>query len=278
MLPRRFRSALSAALALSALSLAACASKPSTPPTGQDEAAAQFEDTNNDPWESWNRDVWDFDLALKDYLLTPIAKGYRWATPQFVQTGVGNVLRNLKSPTILMNDVLQGNMDRAGDTFARIWLNTTLGIGGLIDVGTVAHVPYHDADFGATLGSWGIPSGPYLVLPLLGPSNPRDGVGYGVDSVADPFSIELTIHHLDVGSYVRFGVETVNTEAVHMDEYNELKRSSLDFYAAVRSLYQQQRAAEVQKAKSPGAPPAPSMPYDEAAPPASSSTSPPHAQ
>ncbi|HVJ51177.1 MAG TPA: VacJ family lipoprotein [Aliidongia sp.] len=260
MLSRRFRSALPAALALCAASLAACASQPSTP---KGDAASSADATNNDPLESVNRGIWDFDLALKDYLLTPIAKGYRWATPQFVQTGISNVLRNLRSPTILMNDVLQGNMDRAGDTFARIWLNTIIGVGGIFDVGTSANVPFHDTDFGATLGSWGVPAGPYLVLPLIGPSDPRDGVGYGVDSLADPFTIKMRAANMDEGNYVRFGVSVVNEEAQTLDEFNELRRSSLDFYAAVRSLYQQKRAADVQKAKSPDAPAAPSVPYDE---------------
>jgi phospholipid-binding lipoprotein MlaA len=273
MLPRRFRSALPAALALCTVGLAGCAASSS----GAGDAAAQAAETNNDPWESVNRKVWDFDIALNDYFLTPIAKGYRWIAPQFVQTSLGNLLRNLHGPTILMNDVLQGNMDRAGDTFARIGLNTVLGIGGLIDVGTAANVPYHDADFGATLGSWGIPSGPYLVLPLLGPSDPRDGVGTGVDSVADPFTIKMNAARIDEANYVRFGVETVNTRAQNMDELDELKRSSLDFYAAVRSLYQQRRAAEVQKAKTPNAPAAPSVPYDDAETSAPSSTSKPPA-
>jgi len=262
MLPRRFRSALPAALALCVAGLSACATNP--PATG-----GVPQESNNDPWEPVNRKVWDFDLALNDYFLTPIAKGYRYVLPQFVQTGIGNVLRNLRGPTILMNDVLEGNMDRAGDTLARLGLNTVIGIGGIFDVGASANIPFHEADFGATLGSWGIPSGPYLVLPLIGPSDPRDGVGYGVDSVADPFTIKMQAARMDEGNYVRFGVSTVNDQAQRLDEFEELRRSSLDFYAAVRSLYQQRRAAEVQKAIAPNAPAAPSVPYDDADSPAS---------
>ncbi len=178
----RFRSVVSAAALACVLTLGACSSGPSD---GQGAA-------NNDPYEGFNRTVWDVDLALNDYLLTPVARGYRWATPDFAQTAIANALRNLKSPAILANDILQGNSKRAGQTLTRIWLNTLVGLGGLIDVAADQNLPFHDNDFGATLGAWGVPSGPFLVLPLLGPSDPRDGAGIGVDSfLFDPFSIKM---------------------------------------------------------------------------------------
>ncbi|MEI9983955.1 MAG: VacJ family lipoprotein [Aliidongia sp.] len=258
MLPPRFRSVISAASLICALSLGACSGTPSS-----DGPAAD----NNDPYESFNRKMWDVDLALNDYLLTPVARGYRWATPDFAQTAVANALRNLKSPAILANDLLQGNTKRAGQTLTRIWLNTLIGLGGLIDVAADQNLPFHENDFGATLGAWGVPSGPYLVLPLLGPSDPRDGSGYGVDSILfDPFSIKMNAANIKSANYYRFGIDTVSGAAGRLDETEELRKSSLDFYAAIRSLYQQKRAADVATAKNPEAPSVPNVRYDEVEP------------
>jgi phospholipid-binding lipoprotein MlaA len=258
MRPHQFRSVISAAALSCVLALGACSSGASS--DGQDAA-------NNDPYESVNRTVWDVDLALNDYLLTPVARGYRWATPQFVQTAVANALRNLKSPAILVNDILQGNSKRAGQTLTRIWLNTLVGLGGLIDVAATQDLPFHDTDFGATLGAWGVPSGPFLVLPLLGPSDPRDGAGTGVDSfLFDPFSIKMNAAGIQSANYYRFGIDTVSGAAGRLDELDELRKSSLDFYAAIRSLYQQRRAADVATAKNPNAPSVPNVRYDEVEP------------
>jgi phospholipid-binding lipoprotein MlaA len=232
---------------------------------------------NNDPLESVNRRIWDFDLALKDYLLTPVAQGYRSATPQFFQSAVSNALRNLRSPAILANDLFEGNMKRAGQTLARIWLNTLAGAGGLVDVATDQGLPFHEADFGATLGAWGIPAGPYLVLPLLGPSDPRDGIGIAVDTYLDPFNVKTSASGNDNAGYIREAIQVVDTEAHTLDDFNELRKSSLDFYAAIRSLYQQKRAADIATAKNPDAPALPSVPYDEVEPSSPVPTNPPAA-
>jgi phospholipid-binding lipoprotein MlaA len=251
MLPHRFRSVSTAAVLLGTMLLSACAG----------------DSSNNDPYESVNRKIWDVDLALNDYLLTPIAKGYRTVTPEFAQTAITNALRNLKGPAILANDLLEGNTKRAGQTMTRIVLNTTVGIGGLIDVAATQNLPYHEADFGATLGAWGIPAGPYLVLPLLGPSDPRDGIGTGVDTFAfDVFNIKMNAAGIKSASYYRFGIDTVSSSAQKLDDFDELRKSSLDFYAAVRSLYQQKRTADVSTAKNPDAPAVPNVHYDEVEP------------
>jgi phospholipid-binding lipoprotein MlaA len=256
MLPQRFRSIMPAAALLSVVSLGACASD-------KNEA----DSINDDPFESVNRVVWDADIALNDYLLTPVAKGYRWVAPEFVQTAVINALHNLKSPAIFANDLLEGNMKRAGQTLTRLWLNTLVGVGGLIDVAADQDIPFHDADFGATLGSWGVPSGPYLVLPLLGPSDPRYGIGMAVDStVFDPFAIKMQAARIDSANYYRFGVDTISGAAQTVDQIEELRKSSLDFYAAVRSLYQQKRAADIATAKNPDAPALPDVHYDDVEP------------
>src|ERR1700735_5174604 len=262
MFPHPFRSisfAAAASALLCASALSACAGNPAS----ATDATAQAADSgNNDPYESVNRTMWDVDLALKDYLLSPIALGYRTVTPDFFQRAVDHVLRNLDGPRMFANDMLQGNMKRAGQTLTRLTLNTVVGLGGLIDVATDQGIPYHDADFGATLGAWGVPPGPYLVLPLLGPSDPRDGIGRGADTYMDPFNVEMQAHQMDIGGYARFGADVLNGEVQIHDLFEEQRKSSLDFYAAVRSLYQQKRAGDVATAKNPDAPSLPNGPCD----------------
>jgi len=233
-------------LAGTALTQVACSNGPQAASPALDAQA----DSPNDPLEKGNRVVWAVDLKLNDYVLTPVARKYRDNVPHVVQHAVTNVLHNLASPVILLNDALQGNGLRAGDTFARLWLNTICGLGGLIDVGTAAHIPYHSADFGQTLGVWGVGPGPYLVLPLLGPSDPRDLFGKVADSEADPLSFGLRgTGDSTYASVSRDGVDVVSTQSQTIDDMAELRRSSLDFYAAVRSLYQQSRAGAVRDAK-----------------------------
>ncbi|GGF17129.1 hypothetical protein GCM10011611_23610 [Aliidongia dinghuensis] len=243
--------------------LASCASTPSDTSDNQDET--------NDPYENVNRVIFDMNMTLDKYFFEPVAEGYRWVLPGFVRTGIGNVLRNLKSPMIMANDLLEGNPQRFGDTFGRFMLNTFMGLGGLIDVGTDSKIPYHDADFGMTLATWGVGSGPYIVLPLLNSSNPRDAIGLGVDSIADPVGIEFRAHGYDEVNYARLGVGLVNERANHIEDIDELKRSSLDFYATVRSLYWQSRNADIEAAKSPSNPAQPkSVSYDPGPAPAAS--------
>ena len=246
MVSRRLFSASSTALMFSTVLLASCASAPPGPSDAQDDT--------NDQYENVNRVIFDANMSIDKYFFEPVAEGYRWVLPTPVRTGISNVLQNLKSPLIFANDLLEGNPERAGQTFGRFLMNTVLGLGGIMDVGTSAKIPYHDADFGMTLAVWGVGSGPYLVLPLLNSSNPRDGIAYGLESFADPVSIELDAHHLSDLSYTRFGVGLVSARANHIEDIDELKRSSLDFYATVRSLYWQDRNAKIEAAKSPGTP------------------------
>ncbi|HLY54073.1 MAG TPA: VacJ family lipoprotein [Stellaceae bacterium] len=238
---RRFTAVLCAVAMIGFSGLGGCAAPSKTNP----EAAE-----DNDPFESVNRKVWAFDMELDRYFLKPVAEGYRAVMPDIAQTGISNVLSNIKSPIVFANDLLQGNITRAGETLERLTLNTLLGAGGLIDVAGNHGLRGHEADFGQTLGVWGIDSGPYLVLPLLGPSNPRDGIGYGVDSLIDPFSIKMRAANIDQGNYIRWGVSVVSDRTATIDQLDEVKKESLDFYAAIRSLYQQQRAAAVAAGKS----------------------------
>lgn len=246
MVSRRLFSASTTALLFSTVFLASCA----TTPSGSTDA----QDDTNDPYENVNRVIFDANMSIDKYFFEPVAEGYRWVLPTPIRTGISNVLRNLKSPLIFANDLLEGNPERAGQTFGRFLMNTVLGMGGIMDVGTSAKIPYHDADFGMTLAVWGVGSGPYLVLPLLSSSNPRDGIAYGLESFADPVSIELGAHHLSDVNYARFGIGLVDFRAKHIEDLDELKRSSLDFYATMRSLYWQSRNADIEAARSPNNP------------------------
>jgi phospholipid-binding lipoprotein MlaA len=196
----------------------------------------------NDPLEPVNRAVFKFNQTLDGLLLEPAAIMYRAATPRFVRTGVENFLNNLRTPVVLANDLLQGEWGRAEKTLGRFMLNTILGFGGLIDVGGRVGMPdRHDEDFGQTLAIYGVGPGPYLMVPLIGPSNPRDLTGRVVDFLFDPL---FFLAPTDV-SVARFGTSTVSFRERNLETIDELERSSLDLYAATRTLVRQLRANEI---------------------------------
>ena len=229
--------------ALSALALTFALGACSTPSA---DSLAQ-----NDPWEKTNRDVFDFDVRLDHAVARPIAKGYRAVVPEPVRDGVHNAITNLNSPVTLANDVLQGDGDKAANTFGRIVINSTIGLGGLIDVASKVGIPFHDNDFGITLGKDGIAEGSYLVLPFAGPLPPRDLLGTGVDVAFDPLTW-TKFHGRDTWTVVRFGVSTLDAEASRIDAVETIERSSIDFYATTRNLYRQSRNAKINEGK-PGA-------------------------
>lgn len=203
------------------------------------EAAAQ-----NDPFESTNREVFSFNMALEENVGRPLTDAYTYVLPEFVRTGIHNFLENLGKPVTLGNDILQGEGTRAGQTLARMVTNTTLGLGGFIDVASDAGVPDHDEDFGQTLAVWGFGEGPYIMLPFFGPSNPRDGIGMAGDFFMDP----LLYAHYDyenLSSDLRVGLGMTDKLSGTLDELDQLKRTSLDFYATTRSLYRQYRKAQI---------------------------------
>src|SRR5215469_391463 len=172
-----------AALAVAGLLLASCATPPSDP-----AERAEFVRTN-DPLEPLNRKIFAFNQVVDHALFRPVAKTYVTVVPDDARHAVHNVLDNMKEPTLFFNNVLQGEFKRAEITLGRFLVNSTVGFGGLVDVMTLSGVERQPADFGQTLYTWGVPSGPYLMLPILGPSNPRDAIGGGVDSYADPATI-----------------------------------------------------------------------------------------
>lgn len=202
----------------------------------------------NDPYEQTNREIFDFDMRLDRHVLLPTAKAYRDVVPEVARDGVHNVLLNLNAPVIFANDLLQGEATRGGETLARFVLNSTIGIGGLIDIAAKIGIPYHDEDFGQTLGVWGAVEGPYLVLPFLGPSNPRDLVGSGVDFAFDP-NTYISYNYKFYWSLGRGVFSILDMRSRSIDTLAGIERGSVDYYASVRSLYRQNRANEIANGK-----------------------------
>ncbi len=216
-----------------------------TPPDPADpDAVAEFNQVN-DPAEPVNRAVFAVNRGLDAAFLKPVATAYRDMTPQFFQDRISDALDNLRSPVIFLNDVLQGEPGRAAVTVLRFVINSSLGLLGLNDVATGMGIEGHDEDFGQTLAVWGVAEGPYVMLPLFGPSNPRDAIGIVVDFLIDPINIWAGNTDRDFVYYSRTGARAVDLRAIHMEVLDDLEKTSLDFYASIRSLYRQRRANEI---------------------------------
>ncbi|MDR3528797.1 MAG: VacJ family lipoprotein [Rhizomicrobium sp.] len=207
------------------------------------EAIAQ-----NDPYEPTNRAIFNLNTKIDNAVAKPIAKFYNHAVPQNARTGVHNFLTNLGKPVTFGNDLLQGEVERAGQTVYRFTVNTTLGIGGLVDVASMIGIPEHDEDFGQTLGTYGVGEGPYLVVPFMGPNPPRDLFGNVVDIFMDPTTY-ITFHGSDTWYAVRSGVSVLDLRARNVDTLEQIERSSIDMYGSTRSLYRQYRNSEINNGK-----------------------------
>ena len=240
---------------LAALTLVAgCASQPKPASdgwSGSDEQEIAEVDTENDPLELLNRFTFAFNMALDTLVFQPVAATYRFVLPIEVRNSVRNAVRNLRSPLILINDVLQGEMERAETTLVRFLVNSTLGVLGLFDVAADMGYPYHDEDFGQTLGAHGMGEGFYLVLPVFGPSNPRDGIGMLVDFYLDPMTYAAEAADIEDFLLARTLAGGIDKRARNIDTIEDLKRDSIDFYARVRSLYRQSRANEINNGEAP---------------------------
>lgn len=241
---RRMGFALSiGVLSMGAMLVAGCASRPD--PQDDPEGYADYVETN-DPIEPFNRAVFKFNEAFDTLLLTPLAIIYRDIYPPIMQKGTHNILVNLRAPVVIFNDLFQGDTRGAGITAQRLLINTTLGLGGLRDTAAINfELPQLDEDFGQTLAVWGVGDGPYLVLPIIGPSNPRDAVGLGVDSAfLDPIgaaALWTDTDWIDTFARTRTGVTAVDARARALAATDELKRTSLDYYATIRSAFRQSR-------------------------------------
>jgi len=216
------------------LALAGCA----TDPTGA-----------NDPYEHLNRKVFAFDQKLDKYVVGPSAYAYIKTVPEPARISIHNFLLNLDLPVTFANDLLQGEMNRAGQTLGRFAINSTLGLGGLFDPASQNFdIPYHQEDFGQTLGTWGVGEGPYMVLPFLGPDPPRDSFGQVVDIFMDPTTyIKLREHFWYSAGHEYFVI--VDTKSRNYDTLQNIQRGSVDYYASVRSLYRQMRNNDIRNGK-----------------------------
>nr|WP_298689696.1 VacJ family lipoprotein [uncultured Dongia sp.] len=243
-------------IALAALlALAACAEVPTDP------VARMAYDEANDPAEPANRLIFDGNQWVDRNALQPAARTYQNYVPGGVRDGVRNFGQNLGTPVVLVNDVLQGNMSRAWTTAQRFAVNTTVGVAGLYDVASDWDLPAHEADFGQTLGVWGVGPGPSVQLPLLGPSNLRDTAGTAFGFLGDPVGNVPGMQVIQMSSSVA-GV--IDGRARMLPMTGELEKNSIDYYAALRSMYEQRRAAFIEEGKTgslpsaeDGAPPTP---------------------
>ncbi|MDR3526333.1 MAG: VacJ family lipoprotein [Rhizomicrobium sp.] len=197
-----------------------------------------------DPYEATNRTVFDFNMTVDRLALRPTAERYNAYVPEWARDGVHNALDTLQQPVVFANDVLQGAPSRAGETAARFLTNATLGVGGLVDVASRVGFAGHEEDFGQTLAVWGVDEGPFVMLPFLGPSNPRDAVGLGVDVALDPTNYIRVKRHVFWSGVHLYG-KVLDARSRNLEVLDGIERDSLDFYATVRSLYRQHRASEV---------------------------------
>lgn len=203
----------------------------------------------SDPIEPVNRFIFGFNDILDRVLLEPLAKGYNAVLPQFVRNSVQSFMRNLQSPLIVANNLLQGDIGDAGVATARFVINSTIGVAGLVDVAKTQGLTYEKEDFGQTLAKWGVGNGFYLVLPILGPSSLRDATGSLVDAYADPVRIVSDNTDNMWIYYTREAVEGLDTRSRMITAIDDMRRNNLDYYAAVRSAYGQKRDSLVRDEK-----------------------------
>lgn len=185
-----------------------------------------------DPYEGANRDIFAFNDTVDGYVAKPISDAYKWVTPQFVQTGIFNFFNNLKNVNVVINDVLQGKFEQSAEDTGRLLINSTIGLGGFVDVAQDVGLKQNDEDFDQTLAVWGVPQGPYLVLPLLGPTTVRGIPGAIFDTAANPSSY--------VGMPIQL-VSLLNTRANAQGALDVVKEGALDPYAFIREGYLQTR-------------------------------------
>lgn len=227
------------------ITLAACATRPDP----SNKAAVQAYEEANDPVEPLNRYFFELNRFFDIILLKPVATWYQGVVPDPARNSIRHFLDNLAAPTVLANDALQGEWSRAGTTASRFGINTTVGVLGLFDPATGWGYPQHREDFGQTLATWDTPEGPYLFLPVLGPSPPRDLAGFAVDELffdpltyiywGGPYTVPVT----------RFVVNGIDVRSRNLATLDQIERTSVDYYATVRSLYRQTRANEIANGK-----------------------------
>ncbi len=207
------------------------------------EDAVQATDAveDNDPFETINRGIFWFNGILDMVFIEPLSNMYKDLVHAFIRERVGYFLRNLSEPVVFVNNHLQGESEDAGNTLARFLINSTLGLGGLFDITTDWGIPYKKEDFGLTLASWGLKPGPYIVLPILGPSNLRDTVGRIGDYAFDPINWWAYCDDQAVYSYTRTGVQILDAKTDNLELIKDLRDNSVDYYATIQIWYNERR-------------------------------------
>jgi phospholipid-binding lipoprotein MlaA len=196
-----------------------------------------------DPWEPMNRRIYNFNAIFDQYVFLPVVQAYEFVLPQFAQTGVSNFFRNLTEINNLTNSLLQFKFVKAVNTFGRICINTTVGLGGLIDVATLNDgIKREDEDFGQTLGFYGVGPGPYLVLPIMGPSTVRDTAGLAVDTIAYNMMMSELFHQLGIDGtekdVLNYGLTALYViDKRHREPFRYFKTGSPFEYDLIRRLF-----------------------------------------
>lgn len=190
-----------------------------------------------DPFEATNRRILDLNFKLDDAVFKPLAKTYRAALGPWPRARIRNVLENINEPVVAANRLLQGRPIEAGTSFMRFVINSALGLGGLFDLAPIGGPPKQVADLGQTLATWGVPDGPYLMVPIVGPSNPRDFVGMIGNGFMNPLSYPIPLSaNIGRGAWLGLDEREQNIEAI-----DDLRNNSLDVYARLRSMWRQHR-------------------------------------
>ena len=240
---RRLRSALAVATIASLIAIGGCAKRP---PASDPAAVADFE-ANNDPLEPTNRFFYNVSITLDDYTLKPVAQAYVTVVPRPVRTGVHHFLGNLAEPVTFLNGIFEAKPRRAGSSLVRFAVNSTVGLVGIFDVAKGLGYPEPDAGGGLTLAYYGLPSGPYLFLPLLGPGTARSFTGFGLDIALSPFTYVPRGYGLLTFNDAAYGLGIIDARALVLHDLDQLQKTSLDPYATIRSAYQQHVATQLEE-------------------------------
>ena len=209
-----------------------------------DFKTSNYEDEIYDPFEPINRAILSFNNTADKIILEPVSKGYKKLPPP-IQSGIGNFLKNLKMPLVVVNQFLQGQTKNAVESTGRFVVNTTVGFFGIFDVAEKIGLEQKQEDFGQTLAIWGVGDGFYLVLPIFGPSSVRDATGMFLTYVTDPINAYAVSENESWILPVRTATNAIDQRSKIIDEVNALRNNSLDYYAAVRSSYYQNRKASI---------------------------------
>ena len=220
--------------------LAGCSTQVTPPPSA------------SDPWSGWNHGTQKFNDNLDKAILKPLAKGYQWITPEFVNEGITNFFSNINDVGVTINDLLQFKVKQGGMDASRFLINTTVGVAGFVDVANMIDLPKHKEDFGQTLGFWGVPSGNYLVLPFFGPSSPRDTIGLVGDALFNPLTY-VSVFGGTVANAATAGarvLDVTDQRAQLMTTEKIVDEGSVDRYDFIMNSYKQNRDYLIHDGKS----------------------------